>query len=351
MKKIILFLCLFCMYAYAIAQQVKNVEAIQRGEEIIINYELMAADDSQTFDISVQLYQGTKPYYTPRIQNLRGDIGKNITRGERQIIWAITEDIKTLQGDNFVFKVKARYSESVSKLKTKEETYIETIKGIDFKMIYVEGGTFTMGCTSEQGDDCEPNEKTTKQITLKDYYIAETEVTQKLWKLVMGIDSSYFKNCDDCPAEKVSYDDIINDFLPKLNKLTGKTYTLPSEAQWEYAARGGKSTKKTKYSGSNNLKEVAWYGRNSGSKTHIVATLSPNELGIYDMSGNVWEWCQDFYVDTYAKYPASSGSFLVCRGGDWSYNASTCRITSRRRYPSTSRRSHIGLRLCRVDSL
>ncbi len=361
MKKIILFLCLFCVYQYVTAQQIKNVKARQQGEEIIINYELVADDDNQTFVVSVQLYEGETPDYIPKNRSLRGDVGENITRGKKQIIWAITEDIQTLKGDNFVFKVKARYTQKPSKPIPKEKpsepintqkTYTETIKGINFKMIYVEGGTFTIGCTTEQGDNCQDREKITKQITLNNYYMAETEVTQKLWKTVMGTNPSSFKDCDNCPVENVSYNEIINYFLPKLNKLTRKTYILPSEAQWEYAARGGKSTKKTKYSGSNNLIDVTWYYDNSGSKTHPVGQLSPNELGIYDMSGNVWEWCKDWYVNSYADYPdASSGTHLVYRGGSWVNFASYCRVTYRDYSAPSDKFTNLGLRLCRVDSL
>ncbi len=213
-----------------------------------------------------------------------------------------------------------------------------TVNGISFKMVFVEGGTFTMGATEEQGSDAFSDEKPTHSVTLSDYYIGETEVTQELWKAVMGKNPSYFKG-NDLPVERVSYKDV-QKFITKLNQKTGKTFRLPTEAEWEYAARGGKKSKGYKYSGSNNINDVAWYYDNSNSKTHSVKTKQPNELGIYDMSGNVEEWCSDWYGD-YTSYSQtnpqgpSSGSYRVIRGGSWSFNAKGCRVASRIHiYPS-----------------
>ena len=164
--------------------------------------------------------------------------------------------------------------------------------GVSFTMIPVEGGTFTRGATSEM---TEPSdwEKPTHQVTLSSYYIGETEVTQALWKAVMGSNPSWFKG-DDLPVEKVSWDDC-QTFISKLNALTGKNFRLPTEAEWEFAARGGNQSRHTQFSGSSRIDDVAWYDGNSGDKTHPVKTKQPNELGIYDMTGNVWEWCQDWY--------------------------------------------------------
>ena len=225
------------------------------------------------------------------------------------------------------------------------------------EMVFVQGGTFTMGCTDEQGSDCDDNEKPAHQVTLSDYYIGKYEVTQGLWKKVMGNNPSRFTNCgDDCPVENVSWDDC-QEFISKLNQLTGKRFRLPTEAEWEYAARGGRdvarNVQQTKYAGSNALGEVAWNDENSdvnysggyeykGRKlgTHTVGTKKPNALGIYDMSGNVWEWCNDWYGDyssggvTNPK-GASTGSNRDIRGGSWADYGIDSRVSNRGyNYPS-----------------
>ena len=223
-----------------------------------------------------------------------------------------------------------------------------SVNGVEFKMVFVEGGTFTMGATSEQGDDAYEYEYPTHRVTLSDYYIGETEVTQTLWKAVMGSNPSYFKG-DNLPVERVSYKDV-KEFITKLNQKTGKTFRLPTEAEWEYAARGGKKSKGYKYAGSNNIDDVAWYYENSNNKTHPVKTKRPNELGIYDMSGNVWEWCSDNYgaysssSQTNPTGP-SSGSDRVYRGGSWSGDAGRCRVSNRDDYRPSSRYNNLGFRL------
>ncbi len=223
-----------------------------------------------------------------------------------------------------------------------------TVEGIEFKMVFVEGGTFTMGATSEQGSDAYSSEKPTHSVTLSDYYIGETEVTQGLWKAVMGSNPSYFKG-DNLPVEQVSYEDV-KTFITKLNQKTGKTFRLPTEAEWEYAARGGKKSKGYKYSGSNNIGDVAWYDKNSNDKTHPVKTKQPNELGIYDMSGNVWEWCSDWY-ESYSSYSQtnpqgpSSGAYRVIRGGSWNYSAKYCRVAYRYINNPSYRYNSLGFRL------
>ena len=223
-----------------------------------------------------------------------------------------------------------------------------TANGVSFTMKYVEGGTFQMGATSEQGSDDYDNEKPVHNVTLSNYYIGETEVTQELWKAVMGSNPSSFSGTN-LPVEHVSWNDIVNDFLPKLNNLTGYSFRLPTEAEWEYAARGGKSGG-YKYAGSNTIDNVAWYGDNSSSKTHAVKTKNANELGLYDMSGNVWEWCQDWYgsygssSQTNPTGP-SSGSNRVLRGGSWNNGARVCRVSNRNDCSPDYRYGNEGFRL------
>ena len=223
-----------------------------------------------------------------------------------------------------------------------------TVKGVTFTMVAVEGGTFMMGATSEQGSDAYDGEKPVHQVTLSSYYIGQTEVTQVLWEAVMGKNPSYFKG-ENKPVEYVSWD-YCQDFVIKLNQLTGKRFRLPTEAEWEYACRGGKKSRGYKYSGSNTIGDVAWYYRNSSDMTHPVATKSPNELGLYDMSGNVWEWCQDwygYYSSAAQTNPtgALSGSYRVYRGGSWGSVAKICRSSYRLSFTPGYRYNDLGLRL------
>jgi formylglycine-generating enzyme required for sulfatase activity len=220
-----------------------------------------------------------------------------------------------------------------------------------FEMVLVTGGTFTMGFTWEQGSDLDGDEKPARQVTVSDFYIGKYEVTQKEWREVMGSNPPElaFKGCDNCPVERVSWADI-QQFLSKLNAKTGKTYRLPTEAEWEYAARGGASSRGYKYSGSNRVDEVAWYKSNSGNKTHPVGQKKANELGLYDMSGNVWEWCADWYGDYSTggqinpKGP-SRATNRVSRGGSWGYDARSCRVSNRYYYTPSSRSIALGFRL------
>ena len=217
-------------------------------------------------------------------------------------------------------------------VKPKNQDFVETVKGLNMKMIFVEGGTFQMGATSEQGSDVDSDEKPAHSVTLDSYYIAETEVTQAQWRAIMGTNPSNWSD-DNRPVENVSWDDA-QEFCRKLSQLTGKRYTLPTEAQWEYAARGGRKSKSYKYSGSNTINDVAWYDSNSSHTTHSVKQKQPNELGLYDMSGNVWERCSDWYGSYSSSSQTnptgpSSGSYRVLRGGSWNHYAWNCRVSDR----------------------
>lgn len=199
---------------------------------------------------------------------------------------------------------------------------------VQYKMIPVEGGTFTMG----KGKDIEDDAKPAHKVTLSSYYIGETEVTQALWKAVMLDNPSHIEG-DNLPVARVDWE-MCQQFILILDSVTGKNFRLPTEAEWEFAARGGNKSKHYQYSGSNNLDDVAWYPDNSEHKLHVVATKQPNELGIYDMSGNVFEWCQDWYGNYSSSAQTNptgpnSGSKRVCRGGNCDYADMYCRTSFR----------------------
>ena len=239
-----------------------------------------------------------------------------------------------------------------------------TVNGVSFEMILVHPGKFAMGATSEMknpwDDECPAHLVT---IT-KPYYLGKTVVTQALWKAVMGNNPAHYngktfwnsimgteakQNCDNKPVESVSWKDC-KVFIDKLNALTGLTFRLPTEAEWEFAARGGNKSRHFQFSGSNDLNEVAWYDKNSGKNTQDVATKLPNELGLYDMSGNVYEWCEDWY----GLYDASeqtdpigpaNGLYRIARGGSWRITPRRAR-SSHRSYDLPDRRDNsLGFRL------
>ena len=235
------------------------------------------------------------------------------------------------------------------------------VNGVTFTMVHVEGGTFMMGATAEQKDAWD-HEKPAHSVTLSDYYIGQTEVTQSLWKAVMGetpTSDGYhwdpeFGLGDNYPAYYISYNDVLS-FISKLNNLTGRTFRMPTEAEWEYAARGGNKSKGYLYSGGNTLDNVGWYDDNSDKTTHPVAQKAANELGLYDMSGNVCEWCSDWdgtYSSSSQTNPKgpSTGSGRVVRGGSWGIYAALCRVAHRGSYSPSGRGSGGGVRLALSSS-
>ena len=258
------------------------------------------------------------------------------------------EQIKSLEAELERYKTSKPKTENESQ----PQTEVFTVEGVSFKMIHVEGGTFVMG--ANDNDQLASNdEKPAHEVTLSDYWMGETQVTQALWQAVMGENPSYYKGGPDLPVECVSWLDC-REFIRKLNKLTGKRFRLPTEAQWEFAARGGNLGKGHQhlYAGSNDIFDVAWYDENSKEKTHPVGERDPNELGLYDMSGNVWEWCNDWYEETYySNSPSidpigpSNGSNRVNRGGGWYSIAGRCRVSGRNNNTPTSTYYSLGLRL------
>ena len=234
----------------------------------------------------------------------------------------------------------------MAKIKPKPESSTPSVSTpfVAPQMVKVDGGTFQMG------SDAQSDEKPLHSVTVSDFYIGKYEVTQAEWQSIMGKNPSVFKGTN-LPVENVSWNDV-QDFLQKINAKTSKKYRLPTEAEWEFAARGGNKSNGYIYSGSNDIESIAWYSKNSNNKTHDVGQRSANELGIYDMSGNVWEWCQDLY----RRYPNSNDiSYYdmfsrVFRGGVWNLNFGACRSTFRRDNMSVNPSNDLGFRLA-ISSL
>lgn len=271
----------------------------------------------------------TKPGYVEAEQRIMVEEGKVLP-----ISITLTEEEKAP-----VAAPSARSADSQSETKNR----VFTVNGVSFKMIFVEGGTFSMGSSSGEED-----ERPVHSVTLSDYYMGETEVTQELWQAVMGSNPSSFTG-NRRPVERVRWYDC-QEFIEKLNVLTGEKFRLPTEAEWEYAARGGNKSKGYAYAGSDNVWDVAWYSSNSDGTTHEVKGKLPNELGLHDMSGNVWEWCSDWYGSYFEESQTDpqglTSSFVrVYRGGGWNNNADYCRCAERNNRTPTFSTDNLGLRL------
>jgi formylglycine-generating enzyme required for sulfatase activity len=220
----------------------------------------------------------------------------------------------------------------------------------EHEMVFVKGGKFRMG--SGQGAN---DERPVHEITLDDYYIGKYEVTQAQWYAVLDKDPAkrYFPGCDSCPVERVSWNNV-QEFITKLNLKTGMNYRLPTEAEWEYVARGGALSRGYRYSGSNNADSVAWTDGNSDNRVHPTGLKKPNELGLCDMSGNVYEWCSDWYSPGYYRDSPKvnptgpeTGTLRVMRGGSWFFDRACIRVSERDGGNPDFRYGYVGFRLCR----
>ena len=321
---------------FSFTQKVTNVHFEQVGKQIHIYYNLSGED---TYNVKVYCKTDKITDWGNPLQQVIGAVGKNQKQGaNKEIYWDVLAEREKLTG-NIRFK-------------------IEVSPSVNIKMVFVKGGTFIMGCTSEQ-NGCNSDEKPAHRVTVDDFYIGKYEITQKQWRDIMGNNPSYFSGCDDCPVENVCWNDV-QEFLKKLNEKTGQHYRLPTEAEWEYAARGGNKSKGYQYAGSNHINNVAWYTKNSYYKgksshnygTHKVGTKKANELGIYDMSGNVWEWCNDWYDDNYYHHSLQnnpqgpkSGTRLVLRSGSWNGFADGCRVAYRLKLNPDKGSNYVGFRV------
>ncbi|GEM_PF-2665444 len=318
---------------YALAKALCNKPDYDKAWEFIEKAILLKPEDSEMLMTRCQIYKNKG-----LVEEAKQDAEHGIELAKKAGNGGLLTDFRRLQAE-------------LSGIKDTDETPIDISVGKEtFRMVKVKGGVFTMGATLKQRDKAYSVELPAHRVLLDDYYIGETVVPQGLWNAVMGSNPSKWKG-DDLPVERVSWEDA-QEFIGELNMKTGRTFRLPTEAEWEYAARGGKKSCGYKYSGSNNLDEVAWYGENSNHKTYPVKGKKSNELGLYDMSGNVWEWCQDWY----GKYSGDAqsnpqgpllGVNRVIRGGSFhDIFEEDCRVSYRRDDGTPVRRDYyLGFRL------
>ena len=331
MKKLsILLAALFLLIAFDLqAAEVKNTISKQVGNRIQFTYDLIGEETDAEVDVTLTI-QG-KAYEASDL-HLEGAFGK-VRIGKGNILWwNVLQDFPRGLNANVLWRIEAGGK-------------VFTSPTLEAKFVLIPAGTFQMGASGNQ-----------HQVTIsKPFYMQTTVVTQEQWKKVMGSNPSYFKDGgDDCPVDNVSWNDV-QEFISRLNRQEGTDkYRLPTEAQWEYAARsGGRQEEYAGTSSESNLGEYAWYSANSGRKTHPVGQKKPNGLGLYEMSGNVWQWVQDVYGD----YPSSSvtnptgpssGSYRVNRGGSWFDLAQLCRTAVRSYFSTDVRYDFLGFRLSRT---
>jgi len=299
------------------AAEVNNVTSAQVGNRVQFTYDLTGEEREAEVTVNLTVPGGDRK--TADL-HLEGDVGK-VRPGKGKVIWwNVLQDFPRGMNAEIAWEITAG-----------GQSFTDAATGMGF--VFVKGGCYEMGDTFGDG---RANEKPVHNVCVNDFYMGKYEVTQGQWQAVMGSNPSDFKNCGaNCPVELVSWNDT-QDFIGRLNGKTGKSYRLPTEAEWEFAARSG--GKREKYAGGDDLDRVAWYGSNSGSKTHPVGTKAPNGLGLSDMSGNVWEWCQDWYGDKYyGESPRdnprgpSSGQYRVLRGGSWGDSPEIVRAADRSR--------------------
>lgn len=325
------------------SQNVTNVEYTLNGKELTVKYSL---DQQANIRMRVVSQIGGQVYITDPIQNLSGDIGANVSPGEEKRIIAFDmPEIRGLDSGEFHFIVEVD-----------DGSVNIYINDLVLKMLPVEGGTFNMGYGVKDGAryHCESAEPAHK-VTVSDFYLGQFEVTQKLWVAVMDDNPSKWQYNDSLPVEQVSWNDV-QVFIARLSQMTGYRFRLPTEAEWEYAARGGKKSKGYTYPGTNgDLFNYAWFGANSGNITHPVGQKSPNELGFYDMAGNVWEWCDDWAADytadeqTNPKGP-KNGENKIARGGCMISPTWGCSVSDRCWYLPDHGYGFYGFRLA-LDSI
>ncbi|MEQ8323294.1 MAG: formylglycine-generating enzyme family protein [Vicingaceae bacterium] len=329
MKAVLSCFLSFCCIT-ALCQQIGNVVAERDGNRILVFYDLMRVPANYLFDVSLYVSMDGGEFEGP-LKSVSGEVGNDIAGGRhKKIIWNVLEEREELISKNVSFKVQARVYDS---------------KVIE--MVFVEGGEFIMGSFNEY------DEKPLHSVYIRDFFMAKYEVTQRQWKRIMGYNPAFFNYCEECPVENVSFKDVQR-FIEELNRQTGLNYRLPTEAEWEYAARGGRKSMKYVFSGSDDPDQIAWYKDNNNQHTRKPGLKKANEIDLYDMSGNVMEWTSDWYSKTYyhdAPYKnpegPNSGSHKVIRGGSWNNSKKLIRVTNRSYSTIGSKYDDLGFRLAR----
>ena len=328
MRKIVFQIILAVLCLSTQAQKVSNIRAEQRGQDIVVLYSL---ETTSPCEVSLLLSQDNGITWSAPLKNVSGDVGKNISAGQKSITWKVLEERDQLVGSKIKFKI----------VSSGKSAFVP----VDHEMVFVEGGTVQMGVNAGK-----TIVRPARTESVGSFYIGKFEVTQAQWKAVMGNNPSGFSGCDNCPVENVTWNDV-QVFIEKLNTQYKKNYRLPTEAEWEYAAKGGRSSNNYSYSGAENIVLVGWYGANSAGKTNIVGSKQPNELGIYDMSGNVYEWCSDIYGSeaavgmTMVAPSAPPIVMRVLRGGSWVDLAKVCRTANRSAFDPSKGNDFSGFRL------
>jgi formylglycine-generating enzyme required for sulfatase activity len=352
------------------AQNISNITATQSGKNILVNYNLTGKEGITAYEIKLFVSPDGGSTWQGPLTAVSGDVGKGQVAGyDKSITWEVLTEpgFSQLKGDNIQFKIKAFYNKVSS--------------SGDIEMVWVEGGSYLMGSNESQED-----EKPVHEVNLKGFYMGKYEVTRGQFRKFMeatkyqteaekyggswiwsseenkwvkkdGLNwkkdakgNDCFKNKENDPVIFVSHNDAIA-YVNWLKSTSNKKYRLPTEAEWEYAAKGGHKNSLYKYAGSDNIDEVAWYG-NANDETHPIGTKKANALGLFDMTGNVWEWCSDWYDKNYYQYIAESnpeggltGDYRVLRGGSFNSSAGHCRPAFRNFFKPDYRSINIGFRL------
>ena len=334
MRSKLFFLSLFLFFTnFLYSQSIDNVRFTQNDTLVYIYYDLHA-EANTTFEVSLFCSLNSGETFDIPVKATQGDVGFRIKAGNnKKIIWNVFADLDKINSEQVIFEVKARGETS------------------HFPMVWVASGSFWMGSSKNE------NSSPVHKVSIKGFYISKYEITQAEWQQIMGSNPAHFKNCPNCPIENVNWYDV-QEFISQINIKTAKNYRLPTEAEWEYAAQGGNNTNRYAdffYAGSNRIKEVAWFANNAQLKTHAVDSKKPNQLGIYGMSGNVWEWCNDWFGAYHAHNQenprgAITGSWRVVRGGSFQDYSNYCRVSTRYFYKPNFKSKDGGFRLVLTEN-